>query len=40
MLDLMDTPEPELSRLNDYLSGLTGCDLDHWVWQRAWDMVT
>lgn len=40
MLDLMATMEPELSRLNDRLSELTGCDPDHRVWQQAWDMVT
>lgn len=40
MLDLMTTMEPELARLNDQLSELTGCDPDHRVWQQAWDMVT
>lgn len=40
MLDLMATMEPELARLNDQLSELTGCDPDHRVWQQAWDMVT
>ncbi len=40
MLDLIATMEPELARLNDQLSELTGCDPDHRVWQQAWDMVT
>lgn len=40
MLDLMATMEPELSRLNDYLRELTGCDPDHSMWHQAWDMVT
>jgi len=40
MLDLMATMEPELARLNDQLSELTGCDPDHRVWQQAWDMMT
>ncbi len=40
MLRLMATMEPELSRLNDHLSELAGCDPDHRLWQQAWDLVT
>jgi hypothetical protein len=39
MLDILPTMIPELSRLNDRLSNLTGCDPDHRVWQQAWEMV-
>ncbi len=40
MLELVATMEPELSRLNDNLSALTGSDPDHRVWKPAWAMVT
>lgn len=40
MLDTLATMSAELSRLNNRLSELTGCDACNEVWNKSWDMVT